>query len=370
MINPYANAYYPNQPVPVAQLAPQGIFGDILGAVAPIAGQVIGGAIGQPQIGTAIGQAAGQLGGLIPFSAGPTMGHTAVQPMLPPTIPYGYAPQGFAPQGLFGDILGAVAPIAGQVIGGALGQPQIGSAVGGLAGQLGGLIPFSAGPTPGFPPWIPPTPFPFGPVVQPPFPIGVAPQTQLAPQGLFGDIFSKVAPVAGSAIGSAFGNQQLGASIGNVAGQIGSLLPFSAGPGQLAVPVPGYPPLLTHPQLAPQGLFGDIFSKVAPVLGSTIGGALGHQQLGSSIGNLAGQLGGLIPFSAGPGQFAAPVPGYPPLLTHPQLAPQGLFGDIFKTVAPIAGQVIGGALGQPQIGSAVGGLAGQLGGLIPFSAGP
>jgi hypothetical protein len=69
-----------------------------------------------------------------------------------PTVPAAtVAQQQFAPYGLFGDILGAVAPIAGQAVTGLTGNSQIGAGIGGVGQILSGLLPFSAtpgGPTP------------------------------------------------------------------------------------------------------------------------------------------------------------------------------------------------------------------------------
>ena len=53
-------------------------------------------------------------------------------------------------------------------------------------------------------------------------------------------------------------------------------------------------------QFAPQGLLGDLISKLAAPAGGAIGNLLGHQQLGSQIGNVAGQFAHLLPFAAGP----------------------------------------------------------------------
>ncbi|WP_295994336.1 hypothetical protein [Rugamonas sp.] len=53
-------------------------------------------------------------------------------------------------------------------------------------------------------------------------------------------------------------------------------------------------------QLAPQGWFGNLIGSVAQPLGSTIGGWLGNAGVGSTIGNVAGQLGRMLPFSADP----------------------------------------------------------------------
>ena len=56
-------------------------------------------------------------------------------------LPFSAAPQ-FAPQGFFGDLVGALAPVAGTVLGG-----PAGGAIGGVGGQLARqYIPFGAAP--------------------------------------------------------------------------------------------------------------------------------------------------------------------------------------------------------------------------------
>src|SRR6266705_482602 len=53
------------------QLAPQGFLGNLLGQLAGPAGQVFGGLLGQPQIGSQIGQVLGGLSHLLPFQTMP-----------------------------------------------------------------------------------------------------------------------------------------------------------------------------------------------------------------------------------------------------------------------------------------------------------
>ncbi len=221
-------------------------------------------------------------------------------------------PTPFAPQGAVGDLLGQVAEPVGGFVGNYLGYPKAGSDIGKAVGSVAHYLPFSATPT-------------------------------YAPQGLFGDILSTVAPVAGGVIGGLAGNQQLGRTIGNTVGDVGALLPFSA-----------------TPQYAPQGLFGDILSTVAPVAGGVIGGLAGNQQLGATIGNTVGSVGSLLPFSATPQYTQA-------------LAPQGVFGDILGSIAPVAGGLIGSVV-APGVGTAaggaIGGALGQAAKLLPFGASP
>lgn len=69
--------------------------------------------------------------------------------MAPTPFPYqGLNPFGadLAPQGLFGNLLGALGQPLGGLAGGLLGNPRLGAQFGGLAGQLGALLPFGADP--------------------------------------------------------------------------------------------------------------------------------------------------------------------------------------------------------------------------------
>jgi hypothetical protein len=213
-------------------LAPQGAIGNLFGQIAPALGGALGGAFGQPQLGGMLGNIAGQLGSsMLPFSAGPQ----------------------FVPQGAMGNLFGQIAPALGGVVGGAFGQPQLGGMLGNVAGQLGSMLPFSAGP-------------------------------QLVPQGAIGNLFGQIAPVLGGVAGTALGQPMLGGMLGNVLGQLGSsVLPFSAGP-----------------HFVPQGAIGNLFGQIAPQLGGTLGGMWGQPQVGSMLGTAAGQLGSMLPFSAAP----------------------------------------------------------------------
>jgi hypothetical protein len=53
-------------------------------------------------------------------------------------------------------------------------------------------------------------------------------------------------------------------------------------------------------QMAPQGWLGNAIKRVAQPVGGFIGGQFGNRNLGSSIGGIAGQIGGMLPFSADP----------------------------------------------------------------------
>lgn len=119
--------------------------------------------------------------------------------------------QQVAPQGFFGSLLGG--PLGGLIgggIGGLVGNPTLGRQLGQTIGTVGGgFLPFSVDP----------------------LTAAYAQQAQLAPQGFFGNLLGQIGQPLGGAIGSIFGNQQLGSQLGGAAGQLGRFLPFQAGPG-------------------------------------------------------------------------------------------------------------------------------------------
>ncbi|HYD94057.1 MAG TPA: glycine zipper family protein [Noviherbaspirillum sp.] len=305
------------------QLAPQGFFGSLLGApLGGLAGKGIGSLFGNPNLGAQIGQIAGGIGGsILPFGLDP--------------ISQAYGQQQLAPQGWFGNLLSQVGQPLGSAIGGAFGQQGLGSAIGGAAGQLGRILPFG-----------------LDPISQA---YAQQQQQQLAPQGFFGSLLgAPLGGLAGKGIGSLFGNPNLGAQIGQIAGGIGgSILPFGLDPISQAY---------AQQQLAPQGWFGNLLSQVGQPLGSAIGGAFGQQGLGSAIGGAAGQLGRILPFGLDPISQA--------YAQQQQLAPQGWFGNLLSQVGQPLGSAIGGAFGQQGLGSAIGNAAGQLGRMLPFYADP
>ena len=194
--------------------------------------------------------------------------------------------------------------------------------------------------------------------IQGQLPYGQQGMGQLRPQGWFGDLLGTVGVPAGQAIGSIFGSPQTGATIGGLAGQLGSWLPFGvAAPGAYGQQGMG--------QLRPQGWFGGglLGGWGGGALGNAIGGLFGGADVGSTIGGGIGSiLGGLLPFQS-------PVPlGYWPQ-GQGQLAPQGLVGDILGAVGAPLGQVLGGHWGYPELGSQLGTWAGQLGQqYIPFTS--
>ncbi len=53
-----------------------------------------------------------------------------------------------------------------------------------------------------------------------------------------------------------------------------------------------------------------------------------------------------------------------------QLAPQGMFGNLIGQLGQPLGGAIGGLFGQPGMGSQIGGIASQLGRMLPFQMDP
>jgi len=255
------------------ELAPQGFFGNLLGQIGKPLGTAIGGAFGNSSLGGQIGSVAGQLGRFLPFNVDPVTAAYAQQQLLtqsPPFVPgqfgqptpfgvapqfaqqipfgqqtpqfaqqgqFGQLPQELAPQGFFGNLLGQYGKPLGTTIGTTFGNPALGTQLGTIASQFGRYLPFNVDPiTAAYaqqqltqqPQFAQQTPF-----GQP------TPQftqqgqfgQQLAPQGFFGNLLGQVGQPLGTAIGSYFGNPNLGGQIGGTAGQFARFLPFQAYPG-------------------------------------------------------------------------------------------------------------------------------------------
>jgi hypothetical protein len=236
----------------------------------------------------------------------------------------------FAPQGFLGGLLGApLGGLIGRGVGGLFGNAQLGNQIGQAAGGIGGAF----------------LPFGVDPVTaayaqqQQQQQLQQLQQAQLAqqpaPQGWFGNLINQVGRPLGGAIGGLFGNAGLGSTIGGVAGQIGSMLPFAANTGivppqfhqqqllqqiqqlqqqlqQLQQQQQQYAQLAQavaqqqqvqqgqQGQFGPQGWFGNLIGSVGQPLGGAIGGLFGNAGLGSTIGGVAGQIGRMLPFGADP----------------------------------------------------------------------
>lgn len=259
----------------------------------------------------------------------------------------GYTPQqfgGLAPQGFFGGMLGApLGGLIGRGIGGLLGNAHLGRQIGQAAGGIGGaFLPFGVDPVsaayaqqaqqqalqqmqqPGQQPYQP---------------------QDLAPQGWFGNLVRNVARPLGGAIGGAFGNAGLGNTIGGIAGQLGGMLPFGADP--VAQAYAQQEALLQQQGVQPNSLFGNMF--VRP-----------FSRAYSPTVNYPPGPTGMLPFGADPAVYGQQDP-------QQGLTPQGgWFGNLVRQVA----QPLGGAFGNAGLGNTIGGIAGQLGGMLPFGADP
>jgi septal ring factor EnvC (AmiA/AmiB activator) len=358
------------------QLAPQGIFGSLLGApLGGLIGRGIGGLFGNANLGRQIGQAAGGIGGgFLPFAADPVTAayaQQAQQQQLEQQLQQQHLlQQQLAPQGWFGNLIGQVGRPLGGAIGGLFGNAGLGSTIGGVAGQLGQLLPFGADPVAQA----------YAQQAQQAQLAQLAQQGQLAPQGWFGNLIGQVGRPLGGAIGGIFGNAGLGSTIGGVAGQLGRMLPFDADPVAQAYAQQAQQAQLAQlaqlqqGQLAPQGWFGNLIGQVGRPLGGAIGGIFGNAGLGSTIGGVAGQLGRMLPFDADPVAQAyaqqAQQAQLAQLQQQGQLAPQGWFGNLIGQVGRPLGGAIGGIFGNAGLGSTIGGVAGRLGSMLPFAADP
>ncbi len=239
-------------------LSPQGFFGSMLGApVGGLIGRGIGSIFGQSGAGSQIGQLAGGIGGaLLPFSADPMQAYAqqlaqqqALQQQLqqlaqqqqlqqlqqlaqqqqlqqPSQFQQPSQQQQLTPQGWFGNLIGQIGQPLGSAVGSIFGQPHIGSQLGGYAGQLGRMLPFSADPMQQA----------YGQQAY-----GQQVPTQAyasqgyAPQGWIGNLIGQIGQPVGTAIGGLHGQPVLGGQIGSIAAQIGRLLPFQADPAQQAL---------------------------------------------------------------------------------------------------------------------------------------
>lgn len=247
-----------------------------------------------------------------------------------------YGEQQFVPQGFFGGMLGApLGGLIGRGIGGLLGNQNLGRQIGQFAGGIGGsLLPFGADPVQQAQQQQMLQQQLLQQQIQQQ--LQEMQQAQLAPQGWFGNLIGKVGRPLGTAIGSTFGNANLGGTIGGMAGQLGSLLPFAASPGMV-------PPHLQQQQIMQQ-----------------------HQQLIQQIQQLQLQL------QQQQQQYAqlAQAIGLQAPEQQAQIAPQGWFGNLISSVGQPLGGAIGGLFGNAGLGRTIGGVAGQLGGMLPFGADP
>ena len=328
-----------------------------------------------------------------------------------------------APQGFFGGLLGApLGGLIGRGIGGLFGNSGLGSNIGQIAGGIGGsLLPFGADPVSAAytqqayaqqqqqqqQQQLQQLQQQAQQAQQAQVAQQLAQQGQLAPQGWFGNLIGHVAQPLGGALGGLFGNAGLGNTIGGVAGQIGRMLPFSADPVSAAYAQQQQLQQLQQAQLAqqlgqqgqlaPQGWLGNLIGNIAQPIATTIGGHFGNAGLGSTIGGWAGQAARMLPFGADPVAAAYAQQAQQQQVQQQvqqqlqqqqqqqqiqqaqlaqqlgqqgQLAPQGWFGNLIGHVAQPLGGAIGGLFGNAGLGNTIGGVAGQIGRMLPFGADP
>jgi hypothetical protein len=293
-----------NQNVPAnPQLAPYGFFGDLARTFMPAAGQAIGSVFGNQQLGGQLGNTLGGLAGLMPFGAQPGMPGQYQQPQQAAQVQAALAQavlaqqqQQLAPYGFFGDLVRSVAPTGGQIIGGLLGDQQTGGQVGGILGQLGGLLPFGAQP-------------------------GV-PQTQLHPQQAQQIQQAIQAQQQAQQVQQAIQAQQQAQQVQQAiqAQQIQHAIQAQQQAQQVqqqaqqAMQAQQIQRALAQQsgQLAPYGFLGGALGNVLGGLGgSALGGLFGDSTMGGSIGSTAGSiLGGILPFQAQPGMSGSPWTSY------------------------------------------------------------
>jgi hypothetical protein len=248
----------------------------------------------------------------------------------------GYGEQQYAPQGFFGGLLGApLGGLIGRGIGGLFHNPGLGNQIGQIAGGIGGsLLPFGADPVQQAQQQMLQQQLQQQQLQQ-------MQQAQLAqqlnPQGWFGNILGQVGRPLGGAIGGLFGNSGVGNTIGSIAGSLGRFLPFSADPAVMSHPV------VQQQQVQQQQLIQQIQQLQQQLMQQQ----QQYAQLAQMVAQQQGQQG-----------------------QQGQIAPQGWFGNLIGQVGQPLGGAIGGLFGNSGLGSTIGGVAGQLGRMLPFGADP
>ena len=200
-------------------------------------------------------------------------------------------PGDLSAQGWFGNRTKHVARPLGGAIGGAFGTAGMGNTIGGIAGQLGGMLPFGADPMS----------MAYMQQAQ-----QEAQMQQMQPQSLIGPTPGSGGGWLGNLWRNRFPHSYTGLPPGNT-GIAGSRMPpFGADPMAQAyamqeAQMQQMQQMQDAQGLMPQGgWFGNLIKNVAQPLGGAIGGAFGNAGLGNTIGGIAGQLGGMLPFGADP----------------------------------------------------------------------
>jgi hypothetical protein len=205
------------------------------------------------------------------------------------------------------------------------------------------------------------------------------------PAGFVGDLLSKFSGTIGEVAGGAFGDAALGRKIGDSAGPLVKLLPFSIVP-------PSVDPASAGPGgngagsgetmvVVPAGFIGGLLGGIGGnLLGGAVGGLFGNKDLGANIGKTAGGLlgGGLIPFQVVPPQISPQSvgPGGAPTDEPMVVVPAGFFGNLIKGVASTVATIAGSDSTVGKVANTAAGLSDLLPfqdvppDLVPQSAGP
>ncbi len=191
----------------------------------------------------------------------------------------------------------------------------------------------------------------------------------IVPAGFFGAVLKSLNGAVSEITDGYFGNP----GIGQVVGDVASILPFSIIPPAVAPqstgPGTGHhgssEALVVVPSAFLGGLLGGIGGKL---LGGTVGDWLGNAGAGEAAGGALGPvLGGLLPFSVVPPSLApqSAGPGAAPVSDEPMVVvPAGFFGSLLHGVASTVSDIVGGDAGR------VIKTASPLLDLLPFHAVP
>lgn len=333
-------------------VVPAGLFGDVIGSLAGVAGKVIGRSLGNEALGQSLGNAAGPLiKHFSPFTTDPTQ-----------ESDQGSATDGagealvVVPAGFLSGLLGGVGgELLGKAVGGLLGNKQLGGAIG---GALGGAAGTALGPFSMLPPEVAPadagpdrTGGPDEPMI-------------LVPAGFLGNLLGGISGTVGELIGGDQGRQW-----GTLAG----------GVLQKVVPWQALPPELAPASAGPdQGTPEDSVVVPAGWLSSVT----------SLYGDTICRIGGNIPSPAltippdvrkSITAFSTVPPSVAPMSVdgngHAEeelvYVPAGLFGGLLSSLGGVLGSAVGKQFGAEQLGGTLGGTLGRLGGkLFPFQVVP
>lgn len=258
------------------------------------------------------------------------------------------------PAGFFGDVIGSLAETIGGGVGQYFGNQELGKAVGGAAGPLiKHFSPFQV---------LPPT---LAPASAGEASSGSDEAQVVIPAGFLSGLLGGVGgKLLGGAVGSLFGNKDLGATIGGTAlGAVGSALgPFSLVPAADS-PQDGEPTVLV-----PAGWLGSLLGGIAGTAGQLIGG-----DTGGDIGKVAGSIiESVVPWSAVPAELT-PASAGPEGETQKQelvVVPAGWLGSLLSSVSATVGGGVGGLLGHAAAGQQIGEAAKPLLEMLPFSVVP